>query len=148
MMGSGFVLNKIFYYLSLVVILSTLALMLVVGWLAFHPVKVLQPNIQPYKVITPVVQRLGVIIYQVDACKFREAPTVISRRFVDTNNTHYPLPDLPNNIKTGCAKTNVPVTVPPTLPPGTYYLTLDVSYQVNIFRTESYHLRTDTFWVE
>lgn len=123
-----------------------LAVMMMFGaaWLAYVPVTVLTPQVQPYLVLTPSVKSGDTLVYQVNACKYREATGVITRSFVDDSGTAYPLASVQGNVRKGCQKTNVPVIVP-VLHPGVWHVTLDVGYRVNPIRTEYYHLSTETF---
>lgn len=140
--------NKLLYYASMGIILIGIILIIVCGYLAFTPVIVIHPNQQPYPAITKVVKAGDPFVYRADLCKYREAPTILIRRFVDDTGLVYALPAEDSNISIGCSKIGVRVVTPATLHPGTWYLTIDSSYRVNPFRTESYHLRTETFTIK
>lgn len=126
-------------------IMLLLGLTLFVGYEFLWPVEVIVPTTQPYKVLTPQVKAGDSLIYIVDACKKMNASTTVVRRFVD----HVVLsqPSEPSNIRVGCGQTEVTVVVPKLLTPGTWYLALDISYQINPFRSKEYHLRTEDFQV-
>lgn len=137
--------TKIAYLFSMGVIVVAIFLILICGFLAFVPVRVVEPQVQPYRVLTQEVSPGDTLIYEVDVCKFRNAPTQVVRRFVDEEGLAYPLAAEASNIVPGCSKVRVPVIVPSVLHTGKWHLTLDVSYRVNPLRTESYHLVTERF---
>lgn len=136
--------DKLVTIIGLTIISMAVLILSAVAYEAFMPVKVINPRTQPYKVITKTVKVGDTFVYQVDACKLHEAQGTVIRRFVDVDNTSYPLPPQLGNIMKGCQVSNVPIITPP-LHPGTWYLALDVSYKVNAFRTENYHLVTEKF---
>lgn len=138
--------NNLTTILGLGIISIAASMLSVIAYLAFVPVKVIAPQTQPYKIITKTVKIGEPVIYQVDVCKYREAPATIIRRFVDEDNTSYPLPTQLGNVTKGCQKSNIPV-ITPVLHPGKWHLILDVSYKVNAFRTENYHLVTENFTI-
>ena len=105
----------------------------------FWPVEVLKPNIQPYKVLTPIVKVGGDLSYVVDACKDSTLNGSVTRTFAD--GEYYPSIISMNNIPVGCHKTVVNVFVPNYIPPGYYHLNLDISYQVNQLRVQYYQLK-------
>lgn len=114
-------------------------------YLMFWPVEIIKPNVQPYKIQTPIVHIGGQVIYVIDACKYRETTAQVSRRFV--NGVIFMLPPVTNNVPKGCFITPTSVTIPSEITPGTWYLQLDIEYKVNFLRTKSYHFKTDTFQV-
>lgn len=136
--------DKMLGYIGLIIIALAMFMICVAGYWKFVPVKVVTPNVQPYKIMTPVVAPGDDVVYQVNACKYNEAQGTIYRYFIDEAGTSYPTTPSYGNVRIGCLKTNVPVLVP-KLPSGTYHLLLDVGYQVNPLRVEYYHLTTDNF---
>lgn len=129
------------------IIAVAIVLAFFMGYLAFKPVNVLRPSLQPYKVLTHYVTPGQLLIYEVDACKYKDIQGSILRRFVDKNNLVYPVASSQGNVPPGCHDTKVSLLVPSELHAGDWYLSLDVSYQVNPLRHESYHLRTETFTI-
>lgn len=136
--------NRFIYYISMAVIAIAIVMVLIASYMAFASVKVIVPNVQPYKVITKEVRPGEAFIYEVDACKYKAVPSVVTRRFVDEKGTRYPQPPESSNIKQGCGVIRVPIATP-QLHPGTWYLDLEISYQVNPLRTENYRFTTETF---
>ncbi len=140
--------SKIPYVISMTVLAVAAIFLFIGGYLAFTPVKVIEAQRQPYKILTPTIKAGGTVVYEVDACKFKDIQSMVIRRFVDEKGLRYPLAPEQNNVKPGCGKTQIPLIVPETLHPGVWHITLDVSYRVNLFRDESYHLVTDNFTIE
>ena len=137
--------QMIYYYISMVILVSAIAVVVVAGFLALMPVEVIKPNVQPYKVITKEVKQGGTLIYEVDSCKFKSVPTRIIKQFIDKNNTRYPQPTENSNVIVGCGKTRTTLSVPFNMPEGEWYLDLEVAYKVNPLRTEYYNFKTDEF---
>ena len=137
--------QMIYYYISMVILVSAIAVVVVAGFLALMPVEVIKPNVQPYKVITKEVKQGGTLIYEVDSCKFKSVPTRIIKQFIDKNNTRYPQPTENSNVVVGCGKTRTTLAVPFNMPEGEWYLDLEVAYKVNPLRTEYYNFKTDKF---
>lgn len=127
-------------------VISLLAISIL--FLTFYPTQVIKPNVQPYKVLTPNVRIGESLIYVVDACKYIDVQSEVSRTFIDAKNkTQYPAIIGKNSIHKGCDKTPVSVTVPNYLIPGEYFMTLDVTYKLNSFQDRQYSFTTDTFMV-
>jgi len=69
--------TKWFYYVVAVISSIGMVMLATYFYLAFKPYNVTKANVQPHKVITPVVKPGDVLIYQVDSCKFRATPAPI-----------------------------------------------------------------------
>ena len=54
--------QMIYYYISMVILVSAIAVVVVAGFLALMPVEVIKPNVQPYKVITKEVKQGDTLI--------------------------------------------------------------------------------------
>jgi len=137
--------TKWFYYVAAVISSIGMAMLATYFYLAFKPQNVIKANVQPHKVITPFVKPGDVLIYQVDSCKFRAAPARVVRRFVDEAGTRYPQPPEDSNVIKGCSLSRIPVAVPFNMSTGKWYIDIETTYQVNPFRSEYYHFRTDYF---
>lgn len=134
----------IHWFIYIFLLLSTL----LVGYIWYSlifPLDIIKPRTQPYKVLTPVVHSGGELVYVVDACKIMETTAVASRSFID--GVVFSLPSTTANIKKGCFKTNMSVTVPKQISSGTWHLQIDIEYKVNTFRTKTYHFKTENFQV-
>ena len=138
--------NRIPYIASMVVVLTAIVLVMIASYMAFVGVKVVVPNVQPYRSITKTVLPGDTYIYEVDACKYKAVPSVVTRRFVDDKGTRYPQPPETSNLQEGCSVIRVPVAVP-ELHSGVWYMDIEVSYKVNPLRSENYHFTTETFTV-
>lgn len=138
--------NRLGYTLSMIIIGVAILMVIVASYMAFVSVNVIVPNIQPYKVITKEVKPGDVFIYEVDACKYEAVPSTVTRRFVDERGTRYPQPPEASNIAEGCDKIRVPVATP-ELHTGTWYMDIEVSYQVNPLRKENYRFTTEKFTI-
>lgn len=138
--------NNLLYYGSLSVILLAILSVGYIFYLSIFPLEIIKPKTQPYKVLTPIVYQGEQLIYEIDACKFVEVTSNVSRRFV--NGVVINLPSVNNNVKKGCFKSPTGVIVPKEVPPGTWYLQLDIEYKVNFLRTATYHFTTEKFLVK
>ena len=136
--------NRALYIGSITIINIAILMIVIIAYLAFASVKVIAPNIQPYRVITKEVKVGDILIYEVDSCKYKSVPATVTRRFVDEQSTRYPQPTEVSNIKEGCSVIRVPVAIP-QLHSGIWYMELEISYQVNPLRTENYHFTTEKF---
>lgn len=134
------------FYIALFFQFVTSIFVLWFAYLYFIPVRVIVPNEQPYKVKTKQVRIGEQLVYVVDACKYKDVAATVARAFVeDSRQSIYPAISEVSRLKTGCGKTDVFMTVPPSVLPGKYYLQLDITYQVNFLREENYHFETETF---
>ena len=127
------------------VLVSALGVFCYLWYLFFWPITVITANVQPYRVLTPVVYAGGNITYQVNACKVLGIPAAVVRTFED--DIGYPSISGTNNIPIGCHKTNVTIPVPTFIPPGKYHIKLDAIYTINSFRTETQAFNTAEFTV-
>jgi|ERR1700719_4961032 len=142
-------MTYITYRLSVLFLFIICILSIALLFLLFGPITVVTPNVQPYKVFTPIVKRGGDLLYQVDACKYVSVESQVYRQFVQIpSKIEYPGTQEPNNIATGCRKTNVTIQVPMYIPKGIYYLNLSVFYQVNPLRQVDYNFVTEKFQVQ
>lgn len=138
--------NTFFYYAAMIVLVFATLFTMYLGYLLFYPVEVIKPNVQPYKVLTPVVYQGGILKYEINACKFVEVTALASRRLVD--GVVINLPMTTNNVKKGCFKSPTQVVVPMEVPPGEWRLQLDIEYKINSFRSITYHFITQQFEVK
>lgn len=120
---------------------------LVILFLTFYPVEVIKPNVQPYKVLTKTVVRGNPVTYVVNACKSVDATSVVYRSFILKGGSILNVPPVFNNVPKGCKQTQVSVDVPKDAAPGVYYISLDITYKINVFQDKTYHFRTEDFTV-
>lgn len=123
---------------------------LVMLWLLFIPIKVIEPQVQPYKLATKSVKAGESFTYIVDACKYMDVPAKISLVFVDIESrTQYPPVIEDSSIVTGCNQTRISRIVPPFLLAGrTYSPRLDITYKINALRDVIYHFKIEDLHVE
>ena len=129
---------------SIVSLAVSIVCLFTIIFLLFWPTTVIVPNRQPYRVITPTVKAGENMVYEVDACKYYDVSSMVTREIV-VESVHYPLSPLQNNISKGCNKTHVSIMIPSVIPPGTAYLDLTVSYYLSALKTETYHFKTEEF---
>lgn len=135
------ILNKLSFIILFLAFTSTAYFF----YLLFWPIQTLVPNVQPYKVLTPVVHVGENLVYQVNACKYVNVHAEVIRTFSDGIN--YPSTTSANNLAVGCHITNISTPVLSYIPPGRYHLSLDAIYVINAFRTEHVRSITEEFTV-
>jgi len=114
----------------------------------FYPVRTLEPRLQPYRVLTTTAPAGGSVLYEVDACKYLDAPALIFRQLVPDRGPTINLPSTTTNIPIGCAKSLSSILIPLDTPPGRYHLELTLSYQLFGGRSISARVQTDTFTIQ
>lgn len=119
------------------------------AYLLFYPFKTFEA-VQPYRVITPVVQNGGELQYEADYCKYRSfTPSSVSKTLVGDDGYVYSLPvSVTAVFQKGCGKSVI--TNPIVLPEKfnfdqKYRLEITVSIPLNILRTETLELKTESF---
>ena len=117
---------------------------LVLFWLLF-PYKTIEINNEPYP-ITKEVKQGGVVVFEMDYCKYTKEEVVISRRFID--GIIYIVPDIVTAYnEPGCRASFITENVPDNLPEGEYYMKFYYTYEVNPIRKITVSARTQTFKV-
>ena len=129
------------------------------GALAFIAIVILTVGIwtfYPYKTITfkndPAYQTKELIVHQgdqtsyfIDYCKFTESSPTVKKTFED--GIVFVAEDTRAVLSVGCHTQWVPLTIPMTLPPGKYRLGIEVTYKLNIIRTETIKQYSNWFTV-
>jgi len=139
--------NRLLAYTAITTMVSVIGFIIYVLFLLFYPITILKANVQPYKVKTPVVQRGGKVIYEVDACKFRDYQGSVTR-FFQTENLIVASEVTIGSILQGCAKKDIVVEVPSAMLPGEYNLFIRVVYDINVLRKETLSFTTEKFRIE
>lgn len=134
------------YKISVLFLGITSILSIAILYLLFFPISVIEPQQQPYRVITKEVSVGKYFVYEVNACKNVDTTAMIQRQFV--GDVIYSLPDQNGNIQMGCSKSKVSIKVPDDIPPGRYHLELTVTYKLNVFSERTYHFTTEEFNVK
>ncbi len=115
---------------------------------AFWPFRVLEPQIQPYRILTPVVAPGQPVIYEANFCKFTNAPALVTRGLYGENGSFVSLPTVATNLPSGCHLVQSATTVVPnTTPAGKYSVELTLTYHINALRDITVKVKTDTFTV-
>ncbi len=126
-----------------------LLFILYLGFLAFIPVKVMEAQTQPYKIINKELNPGQTIVYEIDICKYKPLGATVSRQIVgDNNEALVSLTPVSTDVPMGCSKSLSATTrVPDGLPPGKYHIELTLTYRVNVLREEHYRVTTESFVV-
>jgi len=115
---------------------------------AFWPFRVLETRVQPYRILTPVVQAGQPVVYEADFCKYTDAPALVTRGLYGENGSFISLPTVATNLPTGCHVVQSATTVVPiTTTPGQYSVELTLTYHVNALRDITIKVKTATFTV-
>lgn len=130
-------------YINLAIILVGFML---IGYWGLYPFKTFETNIQPYKVITKVVQAGELLQYEADYCRLTTVTSTITRRFV--NDLIYEMPPTNNQAPRGCYKDIISIKVPSELPPGKYHLSMIYVYSVSPLQKITRMAETEEFIVK
>lgn len=135
------------YQKSIVIqfILMVAGMFLILYW-AIFPFNTSTPNVQPYRIVTPIVKPGGILKYEADYCRFVSYSAQTTRTFV--NALIYTMPTVITQHEKGCFKENISITVPPELPPGEYYLSMIYTYKVSPLQTITKTAKTEKFIVQ
>lgn len=139
-------MNKIFQYISWATIISALVLILTILYWLIKPYKPVTFPDKPQPVSTKIVKRGGTLIYEVEFCKYTDELPLITKTFTD--GIIFPIPSF-ISIKNekGCHVNTVSMSVPESLPTGTYVLTTVYRYQVNPIRFIDVVTKTEPFTI-
>lgn len=113
---------------------SMLSIFLIIGLFLFWwlwPYKT-ATQVSPYRVITKEVQQGNFLLYEIEYCKYTNVIPTVQRQFID--GIIYTIPQGNIQIKKGCGKVTNSIQVPEALPPGEYYLSVRVSFEMNPLR--------------
>lgn len=126
------------------------ALLAWVAYSLYYPVRTLEiRNMTDGQVLTEKdTYKLGETVgYQLDFCKFTDAPVHVARNLVDGQLIQLST-DKSQGLPLGCHSTLVTTSVVPmTVNPGRYYLDISVTYDVNLLRSITVHYHTNYFSV-
>jgi uncharacterized membrane protein len=139
-------MNKIFYLLSWVGIISAIILLLTSGFWLLYPYKIVTFKTPTYPIVNKIVKQGDFIKYVSDYCKLLDVKPTISRSFV--NGIIFTTPMTVTNRDMGCNKLIVAVEVPKELPIGIYHLETNYKYKINPLREIVIKHSSDTFEVK
>ena len=131
-------------------LLTGWVLLLVFAYSMFWPVNPMvihnYSDDMPVPVVTKVLLPGETLQYELDYCKNTDIRPVVHRTLID--GQIITLADTSGGLPRGCRKTTIAnVVIPPTINPGEYYLDVTLDYQINFFRVERVHYRTEYFTV-
>ena len=139
-------MNKYFYILSWIGILSAIGLLLLTGYWLMYPYKPVVYNNLPQKVNKQVYKVGETLELEVDFCRYSPIVPEIKRSFVDgvIYNLHSTVSP---TDEVGCFVRQVGITVPQTLNPGIYHITTNFRYRVNPIRVIEIMVESEHFEV-
>jgi hypothetical protein len=138
-------MQKTLYYLAWIG-LAMAGIVLFVGlWWTVYPYKTVEFKTDTFKVINKEVKAGGLILYDVDACKYTTQKPEVDAIFVDS--IKYLSAEQFAKLAEGCRITRVERHIPQSLPSGRYHLEVTVRYPVNPIRTIIKTMETDEFEV-
>ena len=140
-------MNKLFYIISWFAIISAMVLLFVYLFWQFYPYKTIKFNTPVYKVLNEnkTVKQGGVLIYEIDYCKYTDQEPVVTKYYVD--GIVYQTSPARGVVKKGCHVTQVYNDVPKALPPGEYNMKVLIDYSVNPIRDIFHTNFTEKFTV-
>ncbi len=141
---------KYWMWFSIVCLATAYAVMAVIAYSLFWPVQTLVINNfsqeKPIQITNTVVNPGDRLEYQLDYCKYTDAPSTVHRTMID--GQIITLTDTQGQLPAGCHVVTVKTAiVPTTINPGKYYLDVTVSYRVSLLRTVYIHYHTTYFTV-
>lgn len=134
--------NKILYSLSIAAIIGGLGIIVYIFYLLLWPVKVLEIR-GDVKILNPNVKVGEEVVYEVDFCKYKDIPGVLSRQLVDTAVVS--MPDMGITLRKGCGKIQASLPTPKFLTTGTYNINFVARYKINAIRTITVTYKSEDF---
>ncbi len=135
-------IERITIYAAWVTIISAICLIIYFFFLMYWPAKIVDIH-SPSHVTTPVIERGGLLEYDVEVCNYVDARVTISRRL--SNEIVYSLPSITDYVEKGCKVTHRALTIPAEIPAGKYKLTVCADYEINRIRKVSVTWETEEF---
>jgi hypothetical protein len=142
MNGHGF-WRWIFIVTASVVLVSGFALAGTLTWWMVFPREVV--SVSAIRLLTPIVNAGGTLMYETDYCKSVAAPARVTRTLRDS--FIMPLPPSSSNVPVGCGTSLNVIDIPRFCNLGTYHLDVLWQYDVNPLRTVSYGFSVGPFEV-
>jgi hypothetical protein len=138
-------IEKIFIGLGILgTIFLGLAFIVFLYW-SLYPYKTVEYRTEKFKVVTKEVRQNGILLYDVDACKYTNVKPEVDAIFVDS--IKYLSAEQFAKLIEGCRITRVERHIPESLPLGKYHLEVTVRYPVNPIRTIIKTTSTEDFIV-
>ena len=138
-------MNKVFYFISCLTVISALFLISLVLFWEFYPYKVIEFTNTPHKIINQTVKAGDHVSFVFEYCKPQNFSGDLTISFVD--GFIYNTSTVKSNIASGCHKEIYQVYVPKGIPVGVYKISAFLSYKVNPIRTIDIVTETEKFTV-
>jgi hypothetical protein len=115
--------------------------------LFIFPVKIIDV-VQPYKIVSKVVKRGGVLTYEVEYKKYTNSPAIVYRNIICEDGNLVTLAPIESNVPKGDHKlVRSDVMVPMKTSLGECRLDVTLDYHVNMFRHKIYNFESESFEV-
>lgn len=123
--------------------------------LAFYPFETLTYKDEKFPIIKRTLKEGDYIEYFVDYCRFVDSQFSITREIVGKElgidggpRNLYTYPLLQTRFPRGCNSFVITrEQVPPNIPPGEYYLLINIEVPVNVLQTQYKTRRTESFFI-
>jgi hypothetical protein len=136
-------IQRSFYYISAFTILLSLGFIFLLTYWAIYPYKILEFGKDNGVILNTTVRSGEYLEMQQDFCKYKDLVSYVNRQFIDT--IIYQVPESLNRRPLGCHKKIEYVYVPKALPPGDYYISTTISFEVNPIRKIVKTVKTNSF---
>lgn len=140
--------EKIMYKSVLGIILFMGVVMAYNTYLRFYPFKTIV--VSKVRVLTSEIKQGEEVKYEVDYCRFTDAPATVYRTVQSTRNPddRYSLP-ITNSISVpGCHTLQRSIPIDPSIPPGEYYIKVVSIYEVNEYQKSKYEFTIGNFKIK
>lgn len=136
-------MNKLFIYFTYFSTLLILVSIITLGVWAFYPYKVLEFGPDNGKILQKQVKSGDYLEMQQDYCKYRDIVSHVNRQFI--NSIIYQVPESLNKRPIGCHRRIEQIYIPKALPPGNYYISTTISFEINPIRKVVLNVKTAQF---
>ena len=137
--------DKITYIVSLSVLIIVIAFVLVSIGMLLCPAQVIDFKTDKYKILTPVVKAGESVKFHAEFEKLRPQGGTVNRQLIDSIIYFYP--EARTDIPVGYYDVDGEVTIPSYVDPGIYYIRNIYTYKINLIKTITYTMDTETFEV-
>lgn len=119
-------------------------------FMGLYPFKTIDVK-QPATVLTAIVDAGDVLKYEVDYCKYTDAPAIITKTLISSDENpaplNYTLISYSNDLPIGCGKFINDLPIPQYIQDGDYYVKISIEYRLNFLQTKTHEFRTESFYV-
>lgn len=134
-------LNKL-VWLTLV---TGMLVMLYVIYLIVWPIEAIHVNVEPARILTPIVKAGDTVTFELDYCRYTDVPSTLSRSIRGKSVYHYE--PFTTVGKPGCRILDISVVLPEDIKPGSYYILTINETQVNQLHKITTPFETEPFTV-